>query len=559
MTGRALRRGVLALALLVIAAPVLAGLALTLRAAFGVLPAIGADTPGLAPFRALLADPAFPGALRLTLVTGLGSTALALMLSAGLAVALAGRVRRGWLLPVLAAPHAAVAIGLAFVLAPSGWIARGLAMVIGWGRPPEWAVVNDPAGLGLLLALVVKEVPFLTLMILAALTRLPVATQMAAGRALGHPPGAVWARVIAPQVWPMIRLPVLAVLAYGLSVVDMALVLGPSQPPTLAVWIARAQADPDLARWLPAAAGAVVQVLVVAGAVLAVLGLEALLLRLGPGWATRGPGGRAEGAALVLAAWAGRGVVALGFLALAALAVWSVAWRWPWPLLLPADWSGAAWARPGDWGGALAASLLLAGASTLAALALAVAWLESGDRGGRHGESVMRVLVALPLLVPQLGFLAGLYAVSLRLGVAGGWLAVIWGHALFVFPYVMLVLAGPWAALDRRQVAAAAALGAGPWRRLVRVKLPLLLAPLAAAVATGIAVSVAQYLPTLFLGAGRIATLTTEAVTLSSGSDRRVTAVYAALQALVPLAAWGAALAWPALAHRHRAGLRGAA
>ena len=40
----------------------------------------------------------------------------------------------------------------------------------------------------------------------------------------------------------------------------------------------------------------------------------------------------------------------------------------------------------------------------------------------------------------------------------------------------------------------------------------------------------------------RVATLTTEAVTLSSGSDRRVTGVYASLQAGLPLAAYAARL-----------------
>ncbi|MGR5542427.1 thiamine ABC transporter permease, partial [Vibrio campbellii] len=50
-----------------------------------------------------------------------------------------------------------------------------------------------------------------------------------------------------------------------------------------------------------------------------------------------------------------------------------------------------------------------------------------------------------------------------------------------------------------------------------------------------ISVSLAQYLPTLMLGAGRISTLTTEAVALSSGFDRRVTAIYAIWQALLPL------------------------
>jgi putative thiamine transport system permease protein len=54
------------------------------------------------------------------------------------------------------------------------------------------------------------------------------------------------------------------------------------------------------------------------------------------------------------------------------------------------------------------------------------------------------------------------------------------------------------------------------------------------------------------MGAGRIATLTTEAVTLSSSSDRRVTGVFATLQAGLPLAAYGMAFLIPAIVYRNR-------
>jgi putative thiamine transport system permease protein len=57
------------------------------------------------------------------------------------------------------------------------------------------------------------------------------------------------------------------------------------------------------------------------------------------------------------------------------------------------------------------------------------------------------------------------------------------------------------------------------------------------------------------MGAGRVATLTTEAVTLSSGSDRRVVGVYAVLQAFLPFAAYAAALLLPAALHQNRRAL----
>jgi putative thiamine transport system permease protein len=87
-----------------------------------------------------------------------------------------------------------------------------------------------------------------------------------------------------------------------------------------------------------------------------------------------------------------------------------------------------------------------------------------------------------------------------------------------------------------------------------RVKLPMLLRPLLRC-RGGFAVSVGQYLPTLFAGAGRLTTLTTEAVALASGADRRIGAVYAFVQALLPMAGFTLALLVPRLLYRDRRGM----
>ena len=113
----------------------------------------------------------------------------------------------------------------------------------------------------------------------------------------------------------------------------------------------------------------------------------------------------------------------------------------------------------------------------------------------------------------------------------------------------------PGARSTRAIARSAAALGVSPARVLWRLRLPLLLRPLLFAFAIGCAVSVGQYLPTLFAGAGRIATLTTEAVTLSSGADRRIMGVYTFLQAGIPLLVYAAALAIPAALFMRRRGM----
>ena len=90
--GRLLRMMVLAVLLLGVLAPIAAGLGMTLRASFGVLPAIGADSLSLQPFHNLAATPGIGNSLRLSLFTGVGSTVLALLLALGICARMQGRV-----------------------------------------------------------------------------------------------------------------------------------------------------------------------------------------------------------------------------------------------------------------------------------------------------------------------------------------------------------------------------------------------------------------------------------------------------------------------------------
>jgi putative thiamine transport system permease protein len=102
-------------------------------------------------------------------------------------------------------------------------------------------------------------------------------------------------------------------------------------------------------------------------------------------------------------------------------------------------------------------------------------------------------------------------------------------------PYVYLALVGPYTGISPRAWHIAASLGHGRWTFLWRIQWPLLRAALWSAFAVGCAVSVAQYLPTLYVGAGRFATVTTEAVTLASGGQRSLSSAFAWLQWLLPV------------------------
>src|SRR5918992_2889738 len=195
-----------ALTLAVFLAPIAAGLLGTLLPAFGVLPALGGTQPTLDPWRSLLAAPGLTTALRLTLTTGIAAPALARGLTLSFCASFQGTrlfqsIQR-LLAPLLAIPHAAFAIGIAFLFAPSGWIARILSpWLTGWARPPDLALIQDPFGIAMTLALVAKEVPFLLLMTLAALGQTPADRVLALGRTMGYGRVAAWLKLVLPLVY----------------------------------------------------------------------------------------------------------------------------------------------------------------------------------------------------------------------------------------------------------------------------------------------------------------------------------------------------------------------
>jgi putative thiamine transport system permease protein len=542
--------------------PILAGVAGTALPAFGWLPAIGGNALTLEPWRQLVAAPGFASALRLTLTSGLLATVLAFAIVCLFCAATYGRraFRRAQaaLAPMLAIPHAALAIGFTFLIAPSGWFARLLSpWATGWERPPDLAIVQDAHGLSLVAGLILKEVPYLVLMAMAAHGQVRARETMAIAETLGYGRFMAWFKLVLPQIYPQIRLPLYAVLAFSLSNVDVALILGPTNPPPLSPLVVRWFTDREIALFFPAAAGACLQLAIVVAAIAAWRGAELLAARLGRGWIARGARGRdawpSRISGRVLAAI--NGMLCVG--AILGLAIWSFAASWRFPDPLPGRWTTRNWTEHADtllW--PLGNTIGAAVAATLIALVLAIACLENEERGGvRPGARALWLLYA-PLIVPQTAFLFGVQVLLVRFGFDGTWFAVVWTHLLFVLPYLFLSLADPWRALDRRYARTALCLGASPWRVLFKVKLPILLRPILIAVAVGFAVSVGQYLTTLFAGAGRFATLTTEAVTLSGSGDRRTLAVLALMQALLPLAIYLLALAIPLWIFRNRRGLR---
>lgn len=551
------------LAIALLAGPILLGLAGTMLPAFGYLPALGGTEFTLAPARQLLAEPGIWMSSAVSLVSGLGTTFLALAIVMLFIAGWSGTATfarlQHLISPLLSVPHAAAAFGLAFLIAPSGMIARLISPELtGWQRPPDLLIVNDPMGLSMMAGLVVKEVPFLLLVSLAAIPQIDAARIRAVTASLGYGRVAGFLFGAWPPLYRQIRLAVFAVIAFATSVVDVAAILGPTAPAPLAVRLTQWMQDPDLAMRFFASAGALLQLAVTAAALLIWVCLEKLGAAIRNHACGRGRRLRRDAwlrrialAAMLLAA-------AIVFAGLGTLCIWSFAGLWPFPNALPETLTAKTWMKTASRIGApLFTTIVVAAVSTLAAVLLSLLCLLRENETGRRGARWAMAFLYLPLIVPQVAFLFGLQLLFVLTGTVASLPALVIAHLIFVMPYVFLSLSDPWRAFDRRYEAISAGLGKGRWTTFLRIRLPMQARAILTAAAVGFAVSVGLYLPTVLIGAGRFDTLTTDSVALAAGGNRRVIGVYALLQMLLPMAGFLVATLLPALIFRHRRAIRG--
>ncbi len=548
------------LLLLLLMLPVFGGLLGVVLPAFGWAPALSQYDIGLQGFNALWQTPGLNKMLTLSFTTGLFSTLLAFCISLLLLAAFYNSV---WLeriqqilSPILVIPHAAAAIAIGFLIAPSGMLSRLVTpWFSGWQLAPEGFFPHDVYGISIILGLTLKELPFILLMALGALAQPEFGKKMRqqhqAALNLGYAPMTAFFKVVLPSLYPLLRLPILAVLAYASSSVEMPMILGPNTPPTLAVVILQWFHDVDLNLRIQASSGALLQ-LVVTATLLALwlVGEKVVKFFL---CATLTNGKRAYGDGYWLMFSKVLTIVVIGFIALALLGLllWSVAGFWRFPQAWPDSLTLLHWQTAlTQMSEPLVNSLIIGISTTGIAITLTLLCLEFEQLKGKTLSQFTSIIIYIPLLVPSIAFLFGLVWIqqlfTVKVSFIDGYVSyfhTIFAHLVFVLPYVFLSLTSSYRLLDKRFAIVAASLGAKPSKVFFKVKLPQLFAPILIASALGLAISFGQYLPTLLASGGRVSTITTEAITLANGASRRTSAVYAFMQMLLPLigfiVAWG--------------------
>jgi putative spermidine/putrescine transport system permease protein len=272
----------LAPALVVLGGLFLTGLGLTLLRSFGYVPGLGETQLGLDAYAVILTSPGFLSSLALSLWIATASTVLAAALALASVLLLRqtfpGRALVSFLFQLnLTVPHIVGAIGILYLFSQSGVFAR-LAFAAGLiGAPADFpALTHDPHAIGIILVYVWKELPFITLILLANLQTLGEDHE-AVARSLGASRWQSFRHVLLPMLAPGLLTASALVFAFAFGAYEVPLVLGAHAPKALPVLAWQANTDTDLATRPEAMAMAVVISLIG----LALLGLVAAGLRRG--------------------------------------------------------------------------------------------------------------------------------------------------------------------------------------------------------------------------------------------------------------------------------------
>jgi len=426
------------------------------------------------------------------------------------------------LAPLLSLPHLAVALGLVYLFSAGGITDFGL---------------QRKSLTTLIIAITIKEIPFFLFVISAIDKQLPVKNWLLQGRALGYSEAASWWLLVFPSVLKQSKLALLAAVAYTLSVIDVSLLVGPNVPQLFAVLAYQWQtgfnaSDLSFAFWSN------LTLLVMLGfLVLCIYVHEYVLQRLLKHCAVMANRLKVlTNVSRIALAW----LPIFTLLSASILVVFLLrsvggldAAATDWSLFDHSRYSLSLWQD--EWlflKQPLTNSVIIGVASTLIGLGGALIALELQRQRGRYFADHFWLLA---IILPQLSLVYGWQITHAWFAGGYGLSWVVLSHVPFVFAYCYLILKGPFQAIGEKYELIANSFGYSYWQAWWKIRFSLLRPTLLSAFAIGFSVSIAQYIPTLMIGAGRVPSITTEAVAIASGNDLNITSVYMLLQSSLPM------------------------
>lgn len=426
----------------------------------------------------------------------------------------------------LSVPHLAYMIGVLFLISSTGFFARIFSLENFSGLD------HDPLALSLAIALGFKESLFLLFVLLPKLYNEKLKKENIVSLTFGHNAFTSWQYVLWPQMIKSLRYSSWIVLAYSVSVVDLSMAIGPTNPPPFSVVLWEFFQNPGEISQAKSLLGSFVMIFQLIFLIIlweSLLKINFFIIKKIFLYKNKKINLQWNPPTLFIF-WF---YITLLFLPFFILLLWSFGENWVYPNIFPASLTvkniilSFVEIKEHLW-----TTGLLAFFSSLISVVLCLIWLE-WDRLPYLGFA--DVLILLVPIFPMLPLLFGLQIYLKKMIFLNPFMSVLYVHIFFNFPFVFLILKNYFFDFDKRYKFISASLGKSSYDFFIKIRLPLLKKGIFTAFSIGFAVSIAQYLSTVMIGAGRVETMTTDMIVAVAGEKRKGMAIFGLLQMLLPL------------------------
>ncbi len=525
---------------IIITLPILCGFLGFFLPSFSYLPILGKGELSLNYFYMSMNIPGIYKSILLSLFTGLVSTALALFFSQVIILYFFKTKIYSYLKiyisPLIALPHITMAIGLIFLLSPSGLFLRSVSpWLTGFERPPNTYLFPDEYGFFLILGLMLKEIPFLILVSLSALNEFSSTKFYNLGKSFQHSSFATWFILIFPIIYKKIRLVVFIIIAFSSSVVDMSLLLAPSTPSTLSVRILQIFQSSDMDSFFIASNLSLIQLFIIIILLIVWIFFERIIKsKFFYIFFIKITLFKSEFLKITIL-WFSIILFLLSFLGIVSSILWGFSENWYFPNFFPNDLNIDNFLSFYYQNKSLILiSIFIPFMVSSLSMSLTILWVELLDYLNIT-KTQFEWIIFIPLFIPQISFLIGMQSFVIFFNFNSFLIPLIFVQLFYVIPYCFIILAPALREVKPDYIKVAASLGKNRIDRLLKIKIPLVLPSLLTSFALGMIVSFALYVPVYFIGAGRVTTLTVEALNLALSGSKQDLGISTFFQILFPV------------------------
>lgn len=197
-------------------------------------------------------------------------------------------------------------------------------------------------------------------------------------------------------------------------------------------------------------------------------------------------------------------------LPLLVLLFWAINVSWMYPAIFPSQlglknlWLTSQ--EPNFWPGVLN-SFFIASCATAVTLAIALPAAKFFAFQPFFSSKVVELFIYLPFILPAIAVITSTQTLFIQLYLTGTFTGIVLIHTYFMLPYALQILVESYLKMGQGYEQTAKTLGASFSQTFFQVTFPQLRPGISTAAGLVFIISFSQYLPTFFIGGGRIVTL----------------------------------------------------